>query len=164
MLDAAFTQPLKDRPLRCLALIPQRIVDKAALLVLRRQSRRAAQVCLIGKYHHKLSLLAIGCALHHPRRDLRRDFSRRWSGGRRPRQHREQHTREAKSEAHGYPGRKKNAARKSVHGIGVARRHLVTTLNQSERKADVIAPKSSSSFSSESWRSEETEGEEVAED
>ena len=75
MLNTAFTQPLQNRALRCLTFIPQRIVHIAALFALCRQSGRAAQVRLVGKHHDEFSLLAIGCALHHPRRDLGRDGS-----------------------------------------------------------------------------------------
>ena len=32
MLNAAFAQPLQDRPLRGLGLVPERVMDEAALL------------------------------------------------------------------------------------------------------------------------------------
>ena len=70
MLDAAFTQPLQDRPLRCLALIPQRLVDVAALFILCRQSCCRAQVGLVSEHDKKFSVLAIGSVLKYPRRDL----------------------------------------------------------------------------------------------
>ena len=72
MLYAAFTQPLQDGSLRCLALIPERIVHIAALLILCRQSRCLAQISLLSEHDHEFSLLSIGGVFDHPRRDLAR--------------------------------------------------------------------------------------------
>ena len=70
MLEPAFTQPLQDRPLRRLAFVPQRIIHVLPLFILCRQSRRPAQVGLVGKHDKKFSLLAIGRVIDHPWRDL----------------------------------------------------------------------------------------------
>src|SRR6266542_477067 len=71
MLDAALPQPLQNRPLRCLGLVPQRIVHVAAFLGFYAQSRCRAQVGLISEHDEKFSLLAIGGVLNYPRRDLK---------------------------------------------------------------------------------------------
>src|SRR5207248_1681214 len=70
MLDAALPQPLQNRSLRCLGLVPQRIVHVAALLGLSRQSCCAAQVSLIGEHNKKFSFLTIRCVRNYPWRDL----------------------------------------------------------------------------------------------
>ena len=70
MLDIALTQPSDNRSLRCLGLVPQRIVHVTALLGFCVQSRCRAQVCLISEHNEKFSLLAVRDMLDHPRRDL----------------------------------------------------------------------------------------------
>ena len=70
MLDAALAQPLQNRSLRRLALIPQRIVHVTAFLGFCAQSRRPAKVCLISEHDKKFSLLPVGRMLNYPGRDL----------------------------------------------------------------------------------------------
>ena len=70
MLDAALPQPLQNRSLRCLGLVPQRIVHVTAFLGFCAQSRCPAQVCLISEHYKKFGLLPVGRVLSHPRRDL----------------------------------------------------------------------------------------------
>jgi hypothetical protein len=70
MLDAAFAQPLKNRSLRRLALVPQRIVHVTTLFSFCAQSRCPAQVGLVSEHNEEFSLLPIPGMLHHPRRNL----------------------------------------------------------------------------------------------
>ena len=70
MLDAAFTQPLQDRPLRGLAFVQQGVIHVASLLSLRLQGGGLAQVGLISQHNEKFRLLAIGGVIDHPWRDL----------------------------------------------------------------------------------------------
>jgi hypothetical protein len=76
MFETAFTEPLKNWPLRCLALVPQRIVHVTALFILCRQSRRRAQVGLINEHDHQFSVLVIRSMLDHPRVNLARRGTR----------------------------------------------------------------------------------------
>ena len=70
MLKPMLIEPLKDGTLRRPALIPQSVAHKAAFLFLCLQSRRAAEVGLVGQDNHEFGLLAIGGVLSHPRSDL----------------------------------------------------------------------------------------------
>jgi hypothetical protein len=72
VLDAAFTQPLKDGSLRCLAFVPQRIVHVPALFTFCRQSRCRTQVGLVNEHNHEFSVPSIGGVFDDPRRDLAR--------------------------------------------------------------------------------------------
>ena len=72
MLDAAFAQPLQDRPLRGLRLVPQRVIDEAALFSLSAQGRSRAQVSLISQHDEKFRLLPVSRVFRHPGRDLLR--------------------------------------------------------------------------------------------
>ena len=76
MLQAAFTQPSENRLLRCLALVPQRIVHVMALFTLCRQIRRRAQVGLINEHDHQFSLLVVRSMLDHPGLNLARRGTR----------------------------------------------------------------------------------------
>src|SRR6266542_2967065 len=71
MLDAALPQPLQNGALRCLGLVPQRIVHVTAFLGFCAQSRCRAQVGLISEHDEKFSLLPVGRVLNYPRRDLK---------------------------------------------------------------------------------------------
>ena len=79
MLEPMFTQPTQNRALR-LTLIPQGIVNVAALFSLCPHRGRRAEVGLVSEHNKKFSLTAIGGVLDHPRRD----FVRRCSPARRP--------------------------------------------------------------------------------
>src|SRR6266481_9731613 len=70
MLDSAFAQPLQNRPLCRLALVPQRIVYVTAFFSFRGQSRCAAQIGLVSEHNEKFSLLPIRGVLNSPRRNL----------------------------------------------------------------------------------------------
>src|SRR5437870_8640266 len=70
MLDSAFAQPLQNRALRRLALVPQRIVHVTAFFSFRAQSRCPAQVGLVSEHNEEFSLLPTRGMLHHPRRNL----------------------------------------------------------------------------------------------
>ena len=76
MFQTAFTQPLENRPLRCLALVPQRIVHVTALFILGRKSRRRVEVGLINEHDHYFSLLVVRSMLDHPRLNLVRRGAR----------------------------------------------------------------------------------------
>src|SRR5262249_12940068 len=70
ILNVAVAQPLQNGRLRDLALAQQRFIHVAAFFSLGRQTGRAAQISLIGKYDEEFSLLTIGSVFHYPRRNL----------------------------------------------------------------------------------------------
>ena len=70
MLNAAFAQPLQDRPLRGLGLVKQRVMDEAALFSLSAQRRSRAQVSLISQHNEKFSLLTFSGVLDYPMGNL----------------------------------------------------------------------------------------------
>src|SRR5215467_6770577 len=72
MLESAFTQPLQNRALGGLTLIPQRIVHIAALFALCRQSRGSTQISLVSEHDEKFRLLTVRCMFYDPGRNLSR--------------------------------------------------------------------------------------------
>ena len=70
MLDLAFTQPLQNRPLSGLTLVPERIVHIATLFVLCRQSCRSTKIGLVGEHHQKFRLLTVRRMFRDPGRNL----------------------------------------------------------------------------------------------
>src|SRR5215472_11200673 len=78
MLQLTFAQPLQNRALGGLTLMPQRIVHVAALFVLCRQSCRSAKVGLIGEHDKKFRLLTVSRMIHDPRRNLGRNHRLFW--------------------------------------------------------------------------------------
>src|SRR5437870_5370582 len=72
MLDAAFTQPLQDLPLRHLRFVPERVMNEAALFSFSAQSGSGAQVSLIGQHDQKFRLLTVSRVFHYPEGDLLR--------------------------------------------------------------------------------------------
>ena len=70
MLEPPFKQPLQDRPLRRLALIPQLIMHVTAFLLLCCQRLCATQISLIAQDNQKLRLLSIRSVLEDPRSNL----------------------------------------------------------------------------------------------
>ena len=70
MLDSAFAQPLQNGALRCLALVPQRIVHVTTFFSFRAQSCCAAQIGLVSEHNEEFGLLSTRGMLNHPRRNL----------------------------------------------------------------------------------------------
>jgi hypothetical protein len=70
MLDSAFAQPLQNGALRCLALVPQRIVHVTTFFSFRAQSCCAAQIGLVSEHNEEFGLLSTRGMLNHPWRNL----------------------------------------------------------------------------------------------
>ena len=76
MLDAAFTQPLQDLPLRDLSFVPERVMNEAALFSFSAQGGSGAQVSLISQHDQKFRLLTVSRVFHYPECNLLRSGRR----------------------------------------------------------------------------------------